>query len=67
MECAECSAPAALLVIHPRLFRMVVPTCGLHGELEPGADLDMYAIGTPEADEILATHTLLRGNYVPLR
>jgi hypothetical protein len=63
MLCAECGIPAAVLIVHPHLSRMAIPACGFHGELEAG--LDVFAIGTPEAEELLETHALLQGYVVP--
>jgi hypothetical protein len=62
MRCAECGIPATVLIVHPHLFRMVIPACGLHAE--PG---DAIPIDSSEAEELLETHTLLRGYVVPRR
>jgi hypothetical protein len=59
LECAECDALATVLIVHPRLFRTVVPACGRHGELV--ADFDIYPVDSPE----VADWTVLRGHYVP--
>lgn len=61
LECAECGVPATVLLIHPALYQMVVPACGLHGELLAGANLEVLEVGSPEA----AGFTVLRGYYVP--
>jgi len=61
LECAECGIPAAVLVVIPGLYQMVAPSCGRHGELEPGNILDVIPVDSPEA----ADYTVLRGCYVP--
>jgi hypothetical protein len=60
--CAECGppVPATVLVIIPGLYQMVAPSCGRHGELVPGAILDVIEVDSPEA----ADYTVLRGWYV---
>ena len=63
LECAECAVPvpATVLVVIPGLYMMAAPSCGRHGELAPGAILDVLPIDSPEA----ADYTVLRGRYVP--
>lgn len=67
LRCAECGVPAIVLIVHPDLYHMLVPACGRHGELDPAADLDIVAVDSTEAEEMLKTHTLLRSVIVPRR
>lgn len=61
LDCAECGRPATVLIVHPHLYQMVVPACGLHGELLAGGGLDVLSVDDPDA----ASYTVLRGWYVP--
>lgn len=63
LDCAECPAPAAVLVAHPHLYRMAVPLCGLHGALSAGTDV--VPLDSPEGREMLESYTVLRGFVVP--
>lgn len=67
MLCAECGipVPATVLIVHPHLYQMAIPACGLHGELLGDADLDVVPLDSPDGAEVLRTHTVLSGFYVP--
>lgn len=59
--CAECDVPATVLIVHPHLYKMVIPSCGRHGELEAGVELEILPVDSPVA----TSYTVLRGFIVP--
>jgi hypothetical protein len=68
LHCAQCGPPvlAQVLVIHPHLFRMVIPACALCGVLAGDAvPLNVVPLDSPEGRDVLETHTLLRGFVIP--
>ncbi len=64
LSCASCTADATCLVVVPDLFQMVVPFCESCRSTEAPTH-DSYPLASPDADDVLATHTVLRGFVVP--
>jgi hypothetical protein len=64
LECARCDDPATVLIVHPHLYLMVIPLCALDYVLQ-APDCEPIDIKSPEGQEVLETHTVLRGFVVP--
>jgi hypothetical protein len=66
LYCADCGPPvlAAVLAVHPHLYRMVIPLCAPCAA--PITTADLFPIESPEGQLALeGGYTILRGFVVP--
>ncbi len=68
MLCASCGppVPANVLVLHSGLFLIAIPMCS-YRQVAGQDPVQVVPLYTPEADDVLATHTLAPGLVVPRR